>query len=66
MKVWECRICGFVYDKEKGDPSSGIAPGTSFEEVPGEWRCPLCNATKDYSFFEIDEEKSTPQNRNDE
>lgn len=28
-----------VYDEEKGDPDSGIAPGTKFEDLTDNW-CP--------------------------
>ncbi|MBQ2600837.1 MAG: rubredoxin [Treponema sp.] len=59
--VWECRICGYVYDQEKGDPDAGIAPGTPFEEIPETWHCPICNGQKDYAFIEIEESKATPQ-----
>ena len=43
-----CAICGFVYDPEEGDPTIGIAPGTPFEELPESYRCPICNAGKEY------------------
>lgn len=43
-----CAICGFVYDPEEGDPTMGIAPGTPFEELPESYRCPVCNAGKEY------------------
>jgi len=43
-----CAICGFVYDPADGDPTMGIAPGTPFEELPEEYRCPVCNAAKEY------------------
>ena len=26
--------CGYVYDPAIGDPDSGIAPGTAWEDVP--------------------------------
>ena len=44
---YKCTVCGYVYDPEKGDPESGIAPGTSFEELPEDWVCPVCGAGKD-------------------
>lgn len=47
MAKWECTICGMIYDEEKGDPDSGIAPGTRFEDIPDDWVCPDCGATKD-------------------
>lgn len=42
-----CKLCGYVYDPEKGDPTQGIAPGTPFETLPDTWRCPLCKVGKD-------------------
>ena len=42
-----CSICGYVYDPEKGDPKNGIAPGTKFEDLPKDWRCPICKNGKD-------------------
>jgi len=47
MKKYECSICGYVYDPSVGDPDSGIAPGTPFEDIPEDWVCPVCGATKD-------------------
>ena len=47
MKKWVCLVCGYVYDPEIGDPDSGIAPGTSFEDLPEVWLCPLCAVGKD-------------------
>lgn len=44
---WQCTICGYVYDPEVGDPDGGIAPGTSFEDIPDEWVCPECGVGKD-------------------
>lgn len=42
-----CQVCGYVYDPAKGDPDSGIAPGTPFEELPDDWVCPVCGVGKD-------------------
>ena len=47
MKKWVCLVWGYVYDPEIGDPDSGIAPGTSFEDLPEDWLCPLCAVGKD-------------------
>jgi flavin reductase (DIM6/NTAB) family NADH-FMN oxidoreductase RutF/rubredoxin len=47
-KKYICAICGFVYDPEEGDPTMGIAPGTPFEQLPESYRCPICNAGKEY------------------
>lgn len=43
---YRCVICGFVYDPEVGDPDSGIAPGTAFEDIPDDWACPVCGVGK--------------------
>lgn len=46
MKKYVCTVCGYIYDEEKGDPDSDIAPGTKFEDLPDTWVCPLCGASK--------------------
>jgi flavin reductase (DIM6/NTAB) family NADH-FMN oxidoreductase RutF/rubredoxin len=43
---YECSVCGHIYDEEYGDPDSGIAPGTKFEDLPADWTCPVCGAEK--------------------
>jgi rubredoxin len=42
----ECRACGYVYEPQDGDGRRNIAPNTPFEEVPGDWVCPVCRAPK--------------------
>ena len=54
MKKYECSICGHIYDPKEGDPDSGIAPGTPFEQLPDDWTCPECGASKE-DFVEIEE-----------
>ena len=46
-REYTCTICGFVYDEAKGYPDGGIAPGTKWEELPDDWVCPVCGASKD-------------------
>lgn len=46
MRKWQCRVCGWIYDEADGDPEGGIAPGTRWEEVPEDWVCPECGATR--------------------
>jgi len=46
MEKWECSVCGYVYDPAKGDPESGVPPGTPFESLPDDWECPICGAMK--------------------
>ena len=47
MEKWTCIVCGYVYDEAVGDPDSGIAPGTKFEDLPDDWVCPVCGVSKD-------------------
>ena len=48
-----CHACGWIYDEAQGDPDSGLAPGTRFEDIPQDWSCPLCGVTKaDFSPYE--------------
>lgn len=47
MKTWICVICGYVYDESRGDPDRGIPPGTRWDDVPADWNCPDCGASKD-------------------
>ena len=46
MQKYVCVLCGYVYDPENGDEDGGIAPGTSFEDLPDDWLCPICGAGK--------------------
>jgi rubredoxin len=47
MKKYECTVCGYIYDPESGDPDNGVKAGTSFENLPEDWVCPVCGAAKD-------------------
>ena len=47
LQKYKCSVCGYIYDPSKGDPDSGIKPGTPFEQLPDDWTCPVCGASKD-------------------
>lgn len=47
MEKYICIVCDYIYDPEKGDPDSGIEPGTAWEDVPADWVCPLCGVGKE-------------------
>lgn len=47
MAKYTCSICGYIYDPASGDPDNGVNPGTAFEDLPDDWTCPVCGATKD-------------------
>ncbi|HKL50951.1 MAG TPA: rubredoxin [Wenzhouxiangellaceae bacterium] len=54
FKKWMCVVCGWIYDEEMGDPDSGLAPGTRWDEVPESWVCPDCGAGKeDFEMVEF-------------
>ena len=54
-KQWMCIVCGYIYDEEIGWPEDGIQPGARWEEVPEDWTCPECGASKaDFQMIEID------------
>jgi rubredoxin len=46
--MWRCQIsnCGYVYDPDRGDRKGKIPPGTRFEDLPDDWHCPVCKASK--------------------
>jgi rubredoxin len=53
MRKYRCAYCAHVYDESLGDPDSGIAPGTRYEDIPDDWLCPECGAGKsDYLLIE--------------
>jgi len=55
-----CKVCGLIYDEAAGDPDSGLAPGTRFEDIPDDWFCPLCLVGKS-DFVLISKDKIVTQ-----
>ena len=49
MKKYRCTICGYIYDDAKNE--------VKFEDLPDDWKCPLCGAPKSL-FEEVKEEKA--------
>lgn len=58
MKQYVCSICSYTYDEEKGIPEAGIAPGTKWEDLPEDWKCPVCKAGKSAFRVKEDEKKT--------
>jgi rubredoxin len=53
MANYLCTVCSYVYDPDIGDPDGGIEPGIAFEDIPDDWVCPVCGATKaDFELVE--------------
>jgi rubredoxin---NAD+ reductase len=54
MKKYMCLLCGYVYDEALGWPEDSIAPGTTWANVPPDWLCPECGASKsDFVMIEV-------------
>ena len=47
MAAYVCVLCGYEYDPQNGEPDNGIVEGTEFEELPEDYTCPLCGASKE-------------------
>ncbi|MCJ8331950.1 MAG: fatty acid desaturase [Lentisphaeria bacterium] len=58
LKIWECEICGYIYDEELGDANEGFAPGTRWSDIPDDWICPDCAVSK--SEFKMIERSRVP------
>jgi rubredoxin len=48
MQIWQCQTpnCGYLYDPSRGDKKGMIPKGIAFEELPEDWKCPICGAGK--------------------
>ncbi len=44
--LMRCSVCGYIYDPQRGDPEHGVVSGTTFDELPDGWTCPVCFAPK--------------------
>jgi len=56
MDKYICGICATIYNPELGTPDENIAPGTAFEDLPDDWRCPICGSSQD-KFTKLSQEK---------
>ncbi len=45
--MYECEVCGYVYDPAEGDSENEVAKGTAFEDIPEDWACPMCGVDKE-------------------
>lgn len=51
MAKYVCEVCGWEYDPQMGLPEEGIEPGTPWETIPENFKCPLCGVGKN-QFYE--------------
>ena len=61
MRKYACTVCSYGYNPALGDPENGILPGTPFEDLPGDWRCPWCGATKAQFVPEKEQQEESPE-----
>ena len=64
MAKYVCSVCGFIYDEEEGIPEKGIKPGTKFEDLPEDFECLWCGASKD--AFDIDNDQGDKKEENEQ
>jgi len=57
-----CSVCGYIYDESRGVLEADIAPGTKWEDLPEDWLCPLCGATKS-EFEKQGETHASPEKK---
>jgi len=53
MEKYECIMCGYIYEELMGDPDNNIPPKTKWEDVPDDYRCPVCFVGKE-SFQKLE------------
>lgn len=46
FRKWQCGTCGEIYDEAAGLPDEGIPAGTRLDDLPDNWTCPNCGASK--------------------
>ena len=51
---YECIVCKYIYNPKVGNERVGIKPGTTFDELPENWVCPVCGEKKDK--FEVNQQ----------
>lgn len=58
MDIYACALCGYEYRPSQGDVEHGVEEGTDFEDLPEDWSCPLCGASKEDFELVGNEEES--------
>ncbi len=61
MVIHVCELCGYEYDPVRGDLENGIEEHTDFEDLPEDWVCPLCGASKEDFAEEIREDEENEE-----
>lgn len=55
-ELYQCSHCKTIYDADFGDVDNGIAENTPFTQLPSDYCCPTCGASKkDYFLIKADD-----------
>ena len=54
MKQYVCTICGYIFDE---------GTGGKWEDLPGNWKCPICGAGKDAFRLKAEEAPREPMEK---
>jgi len=63
MSKYECKVCGYIYDEAKGEYTENIPAGKDFDSLGKDWRCPVCDATKE-DFVKLEQSDSNEGSSN--
>jgi rubredoxin len=47
-EMYQCQTvnCGCIYSPDRGDRKGKVPKGVQFTEIPEDWKCPVCGASK--------------------
>jgi rubredoxin len=47
-EIYQCQVadCGYIYSPNHGDQKGKVPAGTRFENLPKDWHCPCCEASR--------------------
>ena len=51
---YECMNCKYIYNPKIGNEVAGIGPNTEFNDLPKDWKCPVCGERKDMFILHED------------
>lgn len=52
MIIYVCNICGTIYVPEQKNLTLDMKEHAPFEDLPDDWRCPVCSSSKDNLFVD--------------
>ena len=51
---YECMNCKYIYNPKIGNEVAGIGPNTEFNDLPKDWKCPVCGERKEMFILHED------------